>query len=318
MANSYYERINKYLPRTRAVGEQVKEDYDGIEAGFDKLPTPNGSGTGFTVSFIVENPVQSQNPVPYHQWKLWKEDVNGGGFHLMNIGLAQSDGDAASLLMVKTHVYSWQQQVDAQQQALINLKDPVDLQDAVNRQYLVAYVNEHIRPDVPNGGISWSAPVAQGGETIIDPPFIFDLAAVCINGVVQEQTRGAFNISNNTIRLSQPLTVGDEVQVTLGRMTPPGNSEWTLITEDTDASSGQKFLLDSNSSSFTVTLPMGPIDNDRVDFLDVGGVLSTNFVTIARNGSLIMGSDEDLEIRTDHVSMALLFCGLTYGWRVLE
>ena len=318
MANSYYERINEYLPRTRAVGEQVKEDYDGVEAGFDKIPPHNNQSTGFTASFIVENPTRQQSPVPYHQWQTWTEHVSAGGYRLLNLASAIADNNAANLADVKSHVYQWQQSVSANQHRLANLTDPVESQDGVNKQYLIRYVDEHVSPDVPDGGISWSAPIAQGGETIINPPFIFDLAAVYINGTMQEQTRGAFSISNNTIRLSQTLELGDEVQVIIGRLSPPGNSEWTIITEDTEAHNGHRLLLDSTSHNFTVTLPPGPTDSERVDFLDIGGSLSTNPVVVNRNGSLIMGEEEDLELRTDLVSMALLFCGSEYGWRVIE
>ena len=318
MANSYYERINEYLPRTRAVGEQVREDYEGVETGFGKLPVHNGNATGFTASFVVENPTQNQSPVPYHQFVAWPQAISASGFHLTNLASAVQNDHAASLGDVKSHVYGWQQSVSANQFRLADLRDPVLDQDGVNRQYLVNYVNEHVSPDVPDGGISWSAPIAEGGETLLNPPFIFDLAAVHINGVVQEQTRGAFSISNSTIRLSRPLEQGDEVQVIIGRLTPPGNSEWTLISEDTETRNGHKLLLDSSSHNFTVTLPSGPLDSDRIDFLDVGNSLSINPVIIARNGSLIMGEDEDLELRTNLVSMALLFCGIEYGWRIIE
>ncbi len=65
MANSYYERINEYIPRTRALGEQVREDYSGVEAGFNKLPPHNENGTGFDESFVVKDPVQDKSPTPY-------------------------------------------------------------------------------------------------------------------------------------------------------------------------------------------------------------------------------------------------------------
>lgn len=318
MANSYYERINEYIPRTRAVGEQVREDYDGVEAGFNKLPEHNSESTGFTASFVVVNPTQAQSPLPYHQFQTWPHAVNAGGYRLLNLGSANTDSDAATLGDVKNHVYQWKDNVSANDQFLRDLRDPLFDQDAVNRRYLVQYIAEHISPDVPDGGIAWSAPVASSGQTVINPPFIFDLAAVFINGVNQEQTRGAYSISNSTIRLSQPLEAGDEVLVVVGRLTPPGNSEWQLITEDTEARSGQNLMLDSSEGSFTVTLPAGPLDGDWLMFLDVGGALSTHSVLVDGNGSDIMGVKDNLELGIDQVSMGLLFAGVDYGWRLLE
>lgn len=318
MANQYYGRMNQYIPRTRAVGEQVREDYDGIERGFDKLPEPNGTSTGFTASFIVEDPTQEKSPVHYKQWKYWPEDVSAGGYRLVSLGPAYHDTDAASLAVVKEHVYTWQGDVSAEDHLLRNLKDPLLDADAVNRRYLRDYIGEHIKPDVPTGGISWSAPRAKGGESTVNPPFQFDLAEVYINGVMQEQTRGAFSIRNNMIQLSNGLEAGDEVQVIVGRMNPAGNQEWLLISDDQDAVSGHRFLLDSTlNGSFTVTLPEGPIDGDTVYFLDVGK-LSQAPVTINRNGSLMMGKPNDMTLSTDHISLNLLFCGSEYGWRVIE
>ena len=318
MANSYYERINEYIARTRAVGEQVREDYDGIEAGFNKLPEHNSERTGFTASFVVVDPTQEQSPLPYHQFLTWPHAISAGGYRLLNLGSANNDSDGANLGDVKGHVYQWKENVSANNQFLRDLRDPLLSQDAVNRRYLVQYIADHISPDVPDGGIAWSAPVASGGETIITPPFVFDLASVHINGVNQEQTRGAYTISNNTIRLSQSLEAGDEVLVIVGRLTPPGNAEWQLITEDTEVRNGQNLMLDSSGGSFTVILPAGPLDGDRVMFLDVGAALSTDPVSIDGNGSDIMGVAENLELGIDQVSMGLLFAGVDYGWRLLE
>lgn len=318
MANSYYQRTNEYIPKTRAVGEQVREDYDGVEQGFDKLPPHNGTSNGFTASFIVEDPTQDKSPIHYKQWKYWPEDVSAGGYRLISLGPAYHDTDAASLGVVKEHVYTWQGDVSAEEHYLKNLKDPLLDGDAVNRRYLRDYIAEHIRPDVPNGGIAWSAPIARGGELTLNPPFIFDLADVRINGVTQEQTRGAFSIHNSQIRLSQALEAGDEVQVIVGRMTPPGNQEWTLISEFTEAQSGQRFLLDSSiTGSFSVLLPEKPMDGDEIYFLDVGGLVNDP-VTLDRNDSLIMGEANNMVLATDHISLTLLYCGAMYGWRVLE
>ncbi|MCF1437211.1 MAG: hypothetical protein LPD71_00140 [Shewanella sp.] len=319
MANQYYQRHNEYIPRTRAVGEQVREDYDGVERGFDKLPDPNGANTGFTASFVVENPTQLQSPLPYHQWKYWTEDCNAGGYRLVNLGVASEEGDAASLGVVKDLAYQWKQDVDASVHLLRNLQDPQEARDAVNRQYLKNYVDTHIHPQIPDGGISWSAPRAKGGETVLDPPYNFDLAEVYINGVMQDQTRGAFSIRKSRIQLTQGLETDDEVQVIVGRLTPPGNQEWSLISSDTDAVAGQKFLLDSSlEGNFTVTLPEQPMDGDEVYFLDVGKNLENNPVSINRNGRLIMGEPNNLELGTNHISMKLMFAGVFYGWRILE
>ncbi len=166
--------------------------------------------------------------------------------------------------------------------------------------------------------ISWSAPVAEGGETVLAPHYAFTKAMLFINGAGQDETRGAFRIENNRVLLSAAMQSGDEAQLIIGQVLPPGTSEWNLITSNTTAVAGQKILLDSNAAAFTVTLPANPYEGETVDFLDVGENLDIYPVTLARNGRLIMGTTENLQLDTSLVSLKMLYSNASYGWRVVE
>lgn len=166
--------------------------------------------------------------------------------------------------------------------------------------------------------VSWSAPVAAGGETELSPPYSFTKALVFINGAGQDETRGAFTIENNTITLSEPMETGDEAQVIVGQVFPPGTSDWNLITSDTEAEVDQKILMDSSGGTFTITLPADPDDGVMIDLIDVGNSLSSNAVTLAGNGKLIMGIDDDLVLDTNLVSLQLLYGNDELGWRIRE
>ncbi|WP_420588188.1 hypothetical protein [Bacterioplanoides sp.] len=180
---------------------------------------------------------------------------------------------------------------------------------------------------VPTGGsgggseiytISWSAPVATGGETVLSPPHAFTKAMLFINGAHQDETRGAFTIANNQLTLASPLIKGDEAQVLIGLVIPPGTSDWNLMTGDTTAMAGQKILLDSSAGAFTVTLPASPGDGELIDFVDVGNALDTNPVSLNRNGKRIMGAEDNLTLDTSLVSLQLLYSNAELGWRILE
>ena len=318
MANSYYGRIHQYLPRTRAMGENVREDYDSIVAGFDKLPTHNQSATGFDESFIVTNPISDQSPLPYHQFCKWPHDISAGGYRLTDVNYALNEGDAVNLADLKSHVYNWQYDVNAQDHQLKSLADPNEETDAVNIRYMKLYVDTQLKPEVPDGGLAWLAPVAKGGEMVLNPPYQFTIAELRINGVYQIQKRGAYTISNNIIYLSEPLQKGDEAVVILGAPRPSSDhARWNLVKDDYEIQAGDKILLDSKEKSFALTLPSPPTVNDSIYFLDVGNSLDRHPITINGNGQTIMGSSETMEIRTNAVSFQLLFIG-GYGWRVLE
>ena len=171
--------------------------------------------------------------------------------------------------------------------------------------------------------VSWSAPPATEGQTVITPPYSFTLADVYVNGVMQDQDRGAYIIADNEITLADPLTEDDHVQVIIGGTTATikkmsASTNWKLIRKDYNALPGDKLLLDSSNREFTVTMPSMPLEGQQIEFLDVGGMVENNAVSISGNGHLIMGKNENLGIHTNLVSLSLLYCGLHYGWRVLE
>lgn len=171
--------------------------------------------------------------------------------------------------------------------------------------------------------ISWSAPPASEGQTVITPPYEFTLADVYVNGVMQDQDRGAYLIDNNQITLAASLKEDDHVQVIIGGTTASkkkmsATTNWKLIRKDYNALPGDKLLLDSTNREFTITMPAIALEGQQVDLLDVGGVVENNAVSISGNGNLIMGKNENLGIHTNLVSLSLLYCGLHYGWRVME
>jgi hypothetical protein len=83
-----------------------------------------------------------------------------------------------------------------------------------------------------------------------------------------------------------------------------------------NASVNDRILVDSVSGAFTITLPLNAslIQNDTLQIIDVGGVLSTNNVTVNRNGSLILGGTDNLVLDINGSIVTLVYTGPTYGW----
>jgi len=80
---------------------------------------------------------------------------------------------------------------------------------------------------------------------------------------------------------------------------------------DTKVSSGETLNVDTTLQAVTVTLP----EKGSVTLLDVKGTFGTNTCTIARNGSLIMGLEEDLVIDVDNYNVELVY--IDGDWRIV-
>lgn len=125
-----------------------------------------------------------------------KQNLNMGGFRITNLGNGVDAGDAVNkgqLDAVDNKHTAWNQQQD---------------QD-------IESIKASLTTGVANRTIPWYA-TSTAGQTAFTPPFSFEGALVYINGVFQEQLRGAFTIANNTITFSEGLRAGDVVYALLG------------------------------------------------------------------------------------------------------
>jgi hypothetical protein len=79
-----------------------------------------------------------------------------------------------------------------------------------------------------------------------------------------------------------------------------------------------RILATSASGAFTITLPTvaSLFDNDTIQIIDVGGVASTNNITVQNNGAKINGVLDTLVIDLNGSITTLIYTGATYGWIV--
>src|SRR6056300_1883672 len=95
--------------------------------------------------------------------------------------------------------------------------------------------------------------------------------------------------------------------------------DWqAVITADgstsTNAVSGQGYFIDTTSAAHTITLPSSPSIGDSIAIKDYAGTFGTNNLTIARNGSNILGVANDSLISTNRASLTLVYVDATKGW----
>lgn len=73
------------------------------------------------------------------------------------------------------------------------------------------------------------------------------------------------------------------------------------------------YLIDTATTSITVTLPTTPNNMQKVRFLDVGGNLSSNSLIINPNGNSIQGGSGNLNVALNNAAFELMYVN-SYGW----
>ena len=81
---------------------------------------------------------------------------------------------------------------------------------------------------------------------------------------------------------------------------------------------GDQLLINTSGggigSSVTVTLPASPAIGSEVTFIDSGNAFGSNNLTVARNGSNILGAASNLVVSTNGAAFTLVFVNATRGW----
>tara|TARA_R100001440_G_scaffold39770_1_gene59305 strand:+ start:280 stop:999 length:720 start_codon:yes stop_codon:yes gene_type:complete len=81
---------------------------------------------------------------------------------------------------------------------------------------------------------------------------------------------------------------------------------------------GDQLLVDTSGSGIgsavTITLPASPSVGSEVTFIDSGANLASNNLTIARNGSNILGAASNLTVSTNGSAFTLVFVNSSRGW----
>lgn len=91
---------------------------------------------------------------------------------------------------------------------------------------------------------------------------------------------------------------------------------WRDVSSNDNVVAGDGLFIDCSSNPITLTLPASPINGDKISFLHVEGDLSSNTVTIARNGNKIQGATEDLVVDVPDSKLSLVFRSSASDWRI--
>jgi hypothetical protein len=126
------------------------------------------------------------------------------------------------------------------------------------------------------------------------------------------------NVNMNNFKITSLATPSaDSDAATKAYVDASGGGAWTTIATAITATAGTKYFANTATAPFTIALPASPATNAIVYIADLAGTFDRNNLTVARNSSLIMGLAEDLILNIKNVSVALVYSGATYGWKLV-
>ena len=185
-------------------------------------------------------------------------------------------------------------------------------------------------PTGPSGSASYNrfSFTATGGQTTFAATYTVGVIEVYVNGVLLNAADYTATTGTDVV-LASACSAGDIVEIfsfivgNLGAAGPTGptgstgpaglGGSWSIKTSNYTAVAGDWLFCDSSAGAFTITLPATPSATNYVSIAS-GAFASTNNITIARNGSTIMGLAENMTVSSPNINFQLVFDGTT--WRL--
>ena len=118
----------------------------------------------------------------------------------------------------------------------------------------------------------------------------------------------ALPIGSTTVLYSDGTNITGKLQ-TKGYYTP--SATYTTV-------NGDQVLIDTSGggigTAITINLPSSPAIGNEVTFIDSGNNVNSNNLTIARNGSNILGAASNLVVNTNGAAFTLVYVNAARGW----
>lgn len=73
---TWYQRTHQFTPYTKADGTAVSDEFDAIQASFERIPTMRDDGKGFATSPLIPDPSDPNHPVPFKMLTETEASVN--------------------------------------------------------------------------------------------------------------------------------------------------------------------------------------------------------------------------------------------------
>jgi hypothetical protein len=135
---------------------------------------------------------------------------------------------------------------------------------------------------------------------------------------------GTIRLDANTVLVAQDPTPAQDLSVATKRYVDQRpqiiTGSTTLVQRGTSrtsglTSTGNYFVVPA--SGMTLTLPASPALGDEIVITDIASTAFNTPFTVARNGQLIQGLNEDLIFNVNAQTVRLVYSNATYGWRMM-
>ena len=128
-----------------------------------------------------------------------------------------------------------------------------------------------------------------------------------------DTTADVIEIVDTSVTTSKKITI-DELVIAMD----VGDAAWSIVTSDPGpAVASSRYMANTTSAAFTVTLPAAPAANAKIVIADYAGTWGIKALTVGCNTKKINGIAEDMVCNTNWDQVTLEYIDVTRGWAVL-
>lgn len=228
------------------------------------------------------------------------------------------DGTTFYEFLDRSHIGTGSTQIAAGDHAHSGVYEPIDsniLRTSDIGSSVQMYTKETITTTNPSASNDSSSGYTVGSRWVNTTA---DTEFVCVDSTVSSAVWVATTTYGLWGSVTGTLSDQTDLQGELDGKSDTSHSHgatWSVVTGDITAVANNSYILDSALGTFTVTLPASPSVDDTIRFIDAGSA-SINNITIARNGSNINGSAENLIIDVGNAEFVMVYMNASDGWIV--
>ena len=203
---------------------------------------------------------------------------------------------------------------------------------AVSNLHIAGGANGYILSTDGSGNLSWILASTAGSNIVIDTfagngvqtvftltnaPTSENYTIINVDGV--SQLHSAYTVSGANVTLSSAPASGAAIEVmtfNLGSGGGGGSGGYTYVdvTANTSATANTKYIVNTDTSNITITLPSSPSLGTEVGIIDGTGNASVHAITVGRNGGNIQGTASDMTVTTNRSAFTLVYYNAAQGW----
>ena len=202
---------------------------------------------------------------------------------------------------------------------------------AVGNVHITGGANGYVLSTDGSGNLSWISAATAGSNIVIDAftgngvqtvftltnaPTSEDYTIINVDGV--SQLHSAYTVAGANVTLSSAPASGAAIEVMTFKLGSGGGGgggyTYVDIIANTSATANTKYIVNTNTSNITITLPGSPSLGTEVGIIDGTGNASVHAITVGRNGGNIQGTASDMTVTTNRSAFTLVYYNAAQGW----